>query len=60
MAKSYKPDEYTVCIECRQPIGGEEYIWTKMRGYPPAFIHKGCYDRLLPKKEQPTCKMIGK
>lgn len=50
MARDYKPEPHTVCVECRQPIGNEEYIYTKTRGYPPTFIHKRCYEKLLPKK----------
>lgn len=51
MARGYKPEPHTVCVECRQPIGSEEYYYTKKRGYPPTFIHKSCYEKLLPNKD---------
>ena len=49
MAKNYKPEAHTKCVECRQPVlSSEEYYWTKPRGYPPTFIHKKCYEKLVP------------
>ena len=50
MAKDYKPELHTVCVECGKPISlNEGCIWTKQRGYPPTFIHLKCYEKLLPK-----------
>lgn len=46
-----EPIPHTVCVECKQPIGSEEYYWTESRGYPPIFIHKRCYEKLLPKNK---------
>ena len=51
MAKKYTPDAHSICVECRQPIGNEKYLWTKSRGYPPTFIHTRCYEKLLPKNQ---------
>lgn len=48
--RDYKPSDNTKCIECGELIGGEEYYWSKSKGYPPVFIHKRCYETLLPKK----------
>lgn len=51
--RNYKPSADTVCVECRKHIGcDEEYLWTKARGYPPTFIHKKCYEKLLPKNSR--------
>lgn len=61
MPRNYKPETHSVCAECGQPINNEEYHWTKSKGYPPVFIHKRCFEGLLPKnKELPTCKTTGK
>ena len=38
------------CVECGEPIGDELYHFTKRRYYAPVFIHKRCYEKLLPKK----------
>lgn len=55
MAKNYKPDENgkTKCVECGQVIHqSDEYYWVKQRGKfgKVIFIHKDCYEGLLPKK----------
>ncbi len=48
MSKGYKPTEHTKCIDCNKPITeGESYYWSKPRKYPPIFIHKSCYEKLL-------------
>lgn len=49
-----KPTDTTKCIECGELIGEEEHYWSKSRGYPPIFIHKRCYEKLLPKKGAKT------
>ena len=38
------------CVECGEPIGNESYHFTKRRCYATVFIHKRCYEKLLPKK----------
>lgn len=38
------------CVECGEPIGNELYHFTKRRCYATVFIHKRCYEKLLPKK----------
>lgn len=53
MAKNYKPDENgnTKCIECGQVIHPfDSYYWVKQKGTLARviFIHKGCYEKLLP------------
>lgn len=53
MAKNYKPDENgnTKCIECGKVIHpSDSYHWVKQKGTPARviFIHKGCYEKLLP------------
>lgn len=69
MARDYKPEPHNRCAVCRQPIGDEECLWTKSKCYPPTFIHKRCYEKLLPKnngkmqigkKEQPQCRQTEK
>lgn len=50
MVKDYRPEAHTVCVECLRPIGGEDYHWAKSKGRPPVFIHRRCYEKLLPKK----------
>lgn len=60
MAKNYKPDENgnTKCIECGQVIHpSDSYHWVKQKGTPVRviFIHKNCYEKLLPH----TKKMKG-
>lgn len=49
-----KPTDGSKCIECGNPIGKEYYYWSKLRGYPLVFIHKRCYEALLPKKGEKT------
>lgn len=36
--------------ECGKPIEDELYYFSKRRHYAPVFIHKRCYEKLLPKK----------
>lgn len=48
--RTIKPTSNTKCVECRELIGEEPHYWTKSRGYPPVFVHKKCYESLLPKK----------
>lgn len=55
MAK-IQPDEYgnTKCIECNQVIHrSDEYLWVKQKGKfgRTIFIHKKCYEDLLPQKK---------
>ncbi len=52
MYKNYKPDSDTTCIECRKPIGAEEYNYTKLKSYPPVFIHKKCYEKYFSKESE--------
>lgn len=43
----------TKCIECNQSIQrSDEYYWIKQKGKygRTIFIHKSCYEKLLPKK----------
>lgn len=37
------------CVEYGEPIGNELYHFTKCQFYT-VFIHKRCYEKLLPKK----------
>lgn len=39
------------CVEYGEPIGDELYHFTKRRCYATVFIHKRCYEKLLPKKQ---------
>ena len=51
MAKNYKPEAHTLCVHCGRPVFSyDEYYWVKSRGRAPTFIHKECYEQLLPKK----------
>lgn len=47
-----KPNETSRCIECGEPIADKPYEWTKRRGQPPVFIHRSCYEKLLPHKKE--------
>lgn len=44
-----KPSEHSICVECREKIGDKPYYYSKSRGFPPTFIHRACYESLLPK-----------
>ena len=58
-----EPQAYDRCIHCGKPLGAGEYYYTKRRGRPPRFIHKRCYNKLIPKhkkEELPKCEPIEK
>jgi len=52
--RTIKPTPHSICVECNQPIGDEPYHYTKHRGWPPTFIHKACYEKLLPRNQGGT------